>query len=274
MPTIKLSIDGTDYEMISHEEYTPNYAVPILYMEGVRYLGRKIKKEKDIPKPDWEIQTIQSYKGTLARRTLHHYDLRDEYMFVWDVDKGENVSGGMYYADFLLSEKDNKIHSVKRLSDSETFSVGDFVQTNDANYTFNFSFNIGSFELQSGNMMVITDDVTKSRFDFKMIEKVKPKVPLFTTEDGVEIYKDFDEFIYWVNTKIWFQGHCYVGSYEKDDTCKYFSTEEKAKDWLLHNKPIEVSYKDLFDFCQNDIVPHLPFTIHTVKEFFKSKINL
>lgn len=104
MENIKLNINGTDYEMICDEEYNPNYAVPILYKEGVRYLGRIIKKEKDIPK-DWE---IIEYKG--------HNDAQCSLF-----KKGPN---GLFY-DFPFScnyrteesliQNKYTIHSVKRL---------------------------------------------------------------------------------------------------------------------------------------------------------------
>lgn len=246
MNDIKLTKDGIAYEPIE-----PTYTGEVIgvLFGGKTHWFKPIKKENYAPKHDWEILCF-IWMGEA-------YKLKDETYF----DMNMNIAS----LSFLLQEVGwNKatIHSVKRLSDGEVFTVGD--ETNWGK--------IKGFDIHNGDIRVLYNAIGDWQF-LQSLTKVKPKVPLFTTEDGCEMYTGFDGFIYWVNTKIWFQGHCYIESVEHDSTIKYFSTEEKAKEWLLLNKPIEVSYKDLFEFCSNDVVPHLPFTIHTVKEFFKSKIT-
>lgn len=102
MPEIKLTIDGAEYEMITVAEYNPNYAVPILYREGVEYLGRKIEKEKDTPKPDWEIQSF-------------YYQTRDRHIASICANRLYFTGAEMATLEEML-ESSWKIHSVKRLS--------------------------------------------------------------------------------------------------------------------------------------------------------------
>ncbi len=83
------------------------------------------------------------------------------------------------------------------------------------------------------------------------VESVKPK-PLFTSEDGVEIFEgdsifyvetdDAPENSYKVNTYKVQQ----AGRFTSDKTIYAFSTKEAAEDWILHNRPV-ISLKDLLD---------------------------
>ena len=88
----------------------------------------------------------------------------------------------------------------------------------------------------------------------EVIEKVK--IPLFTTEDGVNIFKD-DTFYYVKFT----QYNMTVGkpfeivrgdylSFEYEPQYeKYFSTKEKAEEYILLNKPC-LSYGDVQEYLK------------------------
>ncbi|HSH25034.1 MAG TPA: hypothetical protein VLA13_05800 [Massilibacterium sp.] len=118
------------------------------------------------------------------------------------------------------------IHSVKRISDGEVFTVGDEV----GNGVYNGD--ITKFrETEEGLDVVVSDAWVK---DLRYIEHTKH--PLFTTEDGVDIYEG-DE--YFVITK--YMG-CYgISNYtctkNKHSHYKTFSTKEKAEEWIDNNKP-------------------------------------
>jgi len=86
-----------------------------------------------------------------------------------------------------LKEPGFKIHSVKRLSDGEIFTSGDRI----ANMC-NSEQNITELYInKDGKMCVYTS--TTCRFTIDNIKKVK--TPLFTTEDGVDI---FDKDKFWI----------------------------------------------------------------------------
>lgn len=163
----------------------------------------------------------------------------------------------------------NYIESVLRLSDNETFTIGDdaTVRMNDGSY---YNFKIGKFYVEPYDNLMVEAGKTTYRYNIKLLEKVKPKVPLFTFE-GFEV---FENDIYW-NVDDDFKCvfvYCVQKGW-KEHMKRAFPTKEKAEQWVAENKPIEVSYKELHYNCSNYIDPSLPFTIQKVKEFFKSKIN-
>jgi len=73
-------------------------------------------------------------------------------------------------------------------------------------------------------------------------EEIKEK-PLFTTEDGVEIFKGDD---YWQVIPEF--RHYFIGNndYERRSCDKHFSTEKAAKDYIEMNKPM-YSKKQIMD---------------------------
>lgn len=130
------------------------------------------------------------------------------------------------------------IHSVKRLSDGEIFTIGDFV--NDRTIS---SFSINWME---PGFKVHCDDVGKGNINdgcfFELQDLKKLKQPLFTTEDGVDIFEG-DE-VTWL-----FRDELKIAGTRKADKnmytdLKYFSKKEKAEEHILMNKPC-LSINDL-----------------------------
>jgi len=141
----------------------------------------------------------------------------------------------------LLKEKGHCIYQIKRLSDGETFTIGDRCTPNSTN---NSAF-ISKFEFISTDILRIQGEKEGKRYwylDIKTINKVKE--PLFTTEDGVDIYEEQGCF-----------GVC-IKEYSEDDVYKLysihsdigwhsepnkeywktFSTKEKAEQYIFNNK--------------------------------------
>lgn len=118
------------------------------------------------------------------------------------------------------------IYSVKRLSDGEVFTVGDIVyetitDDKDARWT------IKVFSLKDTMCFI-------SGINIMYIEKYKQ--PLFTTEDGVDIYEK--QLFYYIGdswniclTQCLFKGD---GNFSKTKT---FSTKNAAQKWIDENKP-------------------------------------
>lgn len=211
MADVKIIKDGIEYVPIE-PTYTGN-VIGLIY-DGKTHYFKPIKKEKDIPK-DWEIINYLDTDCTWCTMLIkegemkyHNYPIHSvkrlsdgEVFTVGDEIKNGKIKRFYIWETQMLIETDRCnslslkyqekdkpdwvimargarfINSVKRLSDNQIFNIGDFVQTIYENYTFNFSFHIRAFEIQSGNMMVISSDATKSVFDFKMIEKVNSKEP-------------------------------------------------------------------------------------------------
>lgn len=146
--------------------------------------------------------------------------------------------------DILLSDKYNgRIHSIKRLSDGEIFTIGDNIEIR------NLNSKIDGFYIKNDYLM-ITSDLSNCGDYLKNIKKIKK--PLFTTEDGVDIYKG--DIFYYVKFKQYnntlgkpfeiVKGNHPAFKYEPQYE-KYFSTKEKAEEYILLNKPC-LSLNDIF----------------------------
>ncbi len=152
------------------------------------------------------------------------------------------------------------IYSVKRLTDNIVFILGE---------PTGFGV-IKEFTIIHNNLMYVSMG-NGSCISLMSIQKVEAKKALFTTEDGVEIFS-WHNVIWWVN-KHWFYNSSQASMYEVDNMkgSKYFSTEEKAKEYILLNKQIQLSYKEIADVLNSEYF-YAPLQI--IKDLFKSKINL
>lgn len=145
------------------------------------------------------------------------------------------------------------IHSVKRLSNNEVFTVGK--------------------DEENGKItkIVIEDDVVflysvhDNWVKLDHAKKVKQLTILLTTEEGVEI-TDRDQKIYFCNKdfdKYDFRVGDLGGGLPGH---KYFSTEEARDEYILQNKPITVFLKDL-----SDRIIFKEAQVDLLTSFFKSK---
>lgn len=132
------------------------------------------------------------------------------------------------------------IHSVKRLSDGEIFTIGDKI--NDECY----NHSLDKITLYD-NKILLQHNFNTWTLCHSLKNVIKSKVPLFITEDGVDIYEG-DE-VTWV-----FSDNSGIAGTRKAEAemyrnLKYFSTKEKAEEYILMNKPV---------LSLNDILKILP----------------
>jgi len=135
------------------------------------------------------------------------------------------------YIEILDSDlKDKTIFKIKRLSDGEIFTIGD---------------NVDGLGIHDKNLKLMYMKIKEDNSDimffnngvyFQNLSKAeKSKQPLFTTEDGVDIFEG-DE-VTWLSTDCL----SIAGTRKADKnmyiTFKYFSTKEKAEEYILMNKP-------------------------------------
>ena len=145
----------------------------------------------------------------------------------------------------LLSDNRSIITKVKRLSDSEIFTVNDYVKvkltrTQDTIKEFNVLSNHLCVSLNPGFDISYYN---KKGCNITVIEKIK--TPLFTTEDGVDIFELTP--VYWVvitgkNKDVY--NYLYKLNFLKEhldldlkNTYKLFSTKEAAEHYIIMNKP-------------------------------------
>lgn len=164
-------------------------------------------------------------------------------------------------------EGKDTIVSVRRLSDNEVFSVSDTIQTDNGKID-----NITSFQITDGGAMFV-DFHTGCRLLSKIKHEPPKKQPLFTTEDGKEI---FEGDKYWCvgNFIYWFAGA--ASKIAKSGTTEgrhYFSTEEAAKEYVLLDKPmlsVNDVVEELKDFGGNNFLHgDASYLIHRLKQKIK-----
>lgn len=128
------------------------------------------------------------------------------------------------------------IHSVKRLSDGEIFTVGDKIKIHNK---------IGTITYFTKDLWAGIEGV-KCNGPYKISLLNKVKQPLFTTEDGVDIH--YDQMFFNVNN---FKIETFQVTNDKypldflNDGSKQFSTKEAAEEYIIMNKPC-LSLNDIF----------------------------
>lgn len=148
--------------------------------------------------------------------------------------------------DAFINSPNWSIHSVKRLSDGEIFNIGDYTNfgkikefklitenniTSEIAGNLCFTENINKIAIRTGDCL----------FANHLLDDVKIcKIPLFTTEDGVDIYENI-KLIY-VSPNYDVNLHCVDWDINTVKKCmqsggKYFSTKQAAEEYLLTNKP-------------------------------------
>ena len=134
------------------------------------------------------------------------------------------------------------IHSVKRLSDREVFTVGDRItgqSYTDARVIEKIRIRYdGSIELE------------QKHGDTRLAYATKVKNPIFLTHDGKDIFPE--DTVWYVNKENFY--HDYITAYPEvkfnSEIRAYFLTEEAAVDYINKNKP-RLSTEDCFRILQN-----------------------
>lgn len=157
-----------------------------------------------------------------------------------------------------------EIHSVKRLSDGEIFTIGDILEKGAVIDKFYFE------DFGEGDELVFWNNKAGGGNFIKNINKIKK--PLFITEDGIEIFKESD---CWVVTP----QHYRLFKWSRTnktiiDGEKYFSTKKVAEDYIILNKPC-LSIKNIDDSLEKHkhIINKITFR-DFLKNIVKCKLNL
>lgn len=197
--------------------------------EGFSYLLKSVEKVKQ---KTYRILKQETPSGTIITYDKHGNPIdRDDWI---GIDMTINLEKSLEIGKC-------SIHAVERLSDGEVFTVGDQVAWDWVTYSKGDYFTIGRLFIEDGVLMFHSKE---NKCDYGLISlskthnlrHAKVEEPIFTTEDGVDIYE---------GDKYWFcrESGTYVyadHATEKSgnsDNLKYFSSKEKAKEWAEDNKP-------------------------------------
>ena len=154
---------------------------------------------------------------------------------------------GDEFIEAMLKCDNARIYSVKRLSDGEIFTIGDIIDTK---VDDKYKQEILEINLRINYNLLKDKLIFKTKAGYVVINiAVKNKQPLFTTEDGVDIFEG--DNIYWVNINTFEKINCnkynddlgeisIKSLLSKKYECKAiaFSTKEKAEEYILMNKSV------------------------------------
>lgn len=205
-----------------------------IFIDGIEYdLVPKSSPDK-INERDWEIESyITDYLGMSGEIFIRTSG--DEFKTTisqrWNTVK-----------ESALIHNKAKIHSVKRISDGVVFSVGDEVDS-----TWGKQI-ITDFEIYKDVSMIVGFKTCKNPLE--KIRKLPERTKLFTTEDGVDVFEG-GEYWYLPTTRAADSFKPYKCTYASKGeatpmTWLYFSTEEKAKEYITLNKPV-LSLNDILE---------------------------
>lgn len=227
--------------------------------------GDRVYNPEDYPefwekiiKKNYEVLSYKCFSRNLEYQQLF---IKQNNLFCWSTVQ-HNES---YILNNMWNNKTGGyvINSVERLSDNVVFSVGD--NTN-AGIIKQFNICGNTLQLKVDGLIFLNDYLVK-----------KVKQPLFTTEDGIDI---FEGDIYY-HTKpdftISYGGKAdnkISGNLIGYKNYKYFSTKEKAQEWVVLNKPC-LSIKEICPIigqCNNTTYIDLDKLTEKLKELVKSKL--
>ncbi len=212
--------------------------------------------------PMWVVENTNDWEEIIAKtyEILSFISIAGEFstrrkneLFLNDSNKDKE---GEYIEESHLDGEYWKIHSIKKLSTGEIFTVGDKVYWNWSESSQKF-FILEKIEILEGDINLFMKyecgfvNEFKSLFDYKDLKHYKE--PIFTTCDGVEV---FEGDVFW-NVNPLFELNEYQVINDKyelmflNDGSKQFSTKEAAEKYSILNKP-QYSVSDIVKFV-NDI---------------------
>lgn len=193
---------------------------------GIRYSHEIVEKYpefwEEVVEKDYEILEIDGYSG--------RYFLNPETGYMAYGGNGD----GMYNAEhYLNSGYHHYIVSVKRLSDGEIFTVGDTIHSNDFKPT-----KLEKITIRDNGSIAMWGKYHSNMLGEIGLASCRIKQPLFTTEDGVDIYKgDIAVPLDPKTFRIFAPTSYNTGESIRFGNYLYFSTKEATEEYILMNKP-------------------------------------
>lgn len=158
------------------------------------------------------------------------------------------------------------IYKIKRLSDDEVFTVGDYVQLGFSDDTWWSSTNCKIKEIKIKNNVItfnIAENDSEGDYTFSLDQWRKVKKVLHVSNDGVELYHG-DTFFHVDSYFNIGKGKINTSSFTPLKGIEVFSTQIAAKEWVYENKP-EFSRKQIREVLNSNF-DSLPCTLKRVKE--------
>jgi len=218
---------GNNQWYIGETKKLTEYAPRIIGMKPAEYP----EFWEEVKEKDYEILEIDGYSG--------HYILNPTTGFM--TYKGQGI--GSYTAEYYLNSKyPHHIHSIKRLSDGEVFTIGDKIQNFIEEH--NIINTIVTFKRTENSLWISVGKRAGCLLD----KAIKAKLPLFITEDKVDVYEGDTCVEVRLDNYNLHEYRCWQKYYGENGIPLIgklmFSTKEAAERWIDENKP-KYSKKDI-----------------------------
>jgi len=216
----------------------------IVKVESDGYIHWNVNSNKNNPTNYIHGSSMKQYEEFWEEVIVKDYEILSFTYKQWGEKIVKLLSDGTYYFSpskeqgwklkdllhkgYCVDSGHIKIHSIKRLSDGEIFTCDD----------------------NTNGGIIKSISIVGSTLEFKVNGScfldglVKLKEPLLTTEDGVDI---FEGDVYHVVNSYNLQ-YCSTQSHGHNSKIPYktFSTKEAAEEYILMNKPCNLSISDIF----------------------------
>ena len=240
---VEVKHDGYIYWNVNSNENNPTNYIHNSSME--QYL----EFWEEVIEKDYEILSYKTTSRAIWRKNNENYWIN-------------NIDSQKKSINAFLHDCIYVIHSVKRLSDNEIFTIGDKTSLGViTQIQFNKSF--------SKLWLDFNTTGGYSMNNFLTLEKAKQ--PLFTTEDGIDIFKGDKHWFLCDGLDEIFEGD-WKSEFHKEyvEKCKCFSTKEKAEEYILLNK-LCLSLNDVNEVFNNRTPKNK--ILYELKELVNTKIN-
>ena len=225
--------DGSYYNRPKHE------CIPAWLVEDSNDWEEIIEKDYEIL--SYYAKNIAGKGDTYVDPT---YIWKQKSLGQWSRFYDNQFHTGPYSTEAITNHNGYGIHSIRRISDGEIFTIGDNITYN------NEKTIIEGFNLQFNKYLIADFKKTVSNCIGCNINYIqKAKQPLFTTEDGVDIFEGATFYHVDLNWYIG-SGRTTTHPFQKLKGYKEFSTKEKAQEYIDLNKP-KYSLNDILSVAKD-----------------------
>jgi hypothetical protein len=261
------------YKLIKTYPGSPElgYVITVNNTHTTTYYSKYSEFWQEIVEKDYEILSFKSYNGLTTLRKNGRYVV--EYVSDSQLPlQGTDTDGLGATLDEMLTHREFKgytIHSVKRLSDGEIFTVGDKIETGlinqDICIIYGFEIDDNKLKINHTHSFLLNQKYPETYCN-KHLHLLNKRKSVCKTEDGIDIYEGDNYFTVKSDFKIIhysaqkFHVQPYLGA-------KLFSSREKAEEYIIMNKPC-LSINDVLTNSYNK----LTLDVSRLEQLVKSKL--
>jgi hypothetical protein len=159
------------------------------------------------------------------------------------------------------------IHSVRRLSDGEVFTLGDELEDTFMDNQEKIDAFLPNYK---GNQLWLSIDKERGFGCALSVANKRPTPkPLFTTEDGVDIYEE-TVTLHGINTETWIPGRLHFSRIFQDPEWKWFAIPYNRDRYILMNKPT-LSLNEVLGILQSEAWHSTDF-VEKINQLAKAKL--